>query len=279
MVQPLLHHQWHQGKTKSPAFLLIHPLGADLRFWDDCIACWGPEVSTLACDLRSAGRSPASPVPVTIEQHVEDLEALRQALGIGSVILVGCAIGAMTAASYAAAHPQFTQALVLVSPTPKTTPFAAKMLADRAEIVRLSGMAGILPGAIDKAFEKQARGQTYQNHYQRFASQNADAYVQSILGILNADVTADLQAVRCPTLVMGAGHDLLLPPALSIQVHEWVKNSELEMMPDAAHFAPLQQPEEFASRVSSFLTRHNILHSTQAQPKSGSWPLDCASNT
>ena len=264
MMQPLLHHKWHQGKAGSPALVLIHPLGADLTFWIDCIACWAPEVSTLACDLRSAGRSPASPVPVTIAQHVEDLEALRRALGVGSVILVGCAIGAMTAASYAAAYPQFTQALVLVSPSPKTTPFAAKMLADRAGVVRVSGMAGILPEAIDKAFEKQARGHTYQNYYQRFAAQNVDAYVQSILGILNADVTADLQAVRCPTLVIGAGHDLLLPPALSAQVHELVKNSELEMMPDAAHFAPLQQPEEFAGRVSSFLTRHNILDSTQA---------------
>lgn len=264
MVQPLLHHKWHQGKADNPALFLIHPLGADLTFWNDCIACWSPEVSTLACDLRSAGLSPASSVPVTVAQHVKDLEALRQALGIGSVILVGCAIGGMSAASYAAAHPQFTQALVLVSPTPKTTPFAAKMLADRAEVVRLSGMTGILPDAIDKAFEKQARGQTYQNYYQRFAAQNVDAYVQSIRGILNADVTADLQAVRCPTLVIGAGHDLLLPPALSVQVHELVKNSEFEMMPDAAHFAPLQQPEEFAGRVSSFLKRHNILQSTQA---------------
>jgi len=242
--------------------MLIHPLGADLTFWNDCIGCWGSEVSTLACDLRSAGLSPTSPVPVTIAQHVEDLEALRTALGIQSVVPVGCAIGAMTAAGYAAAYPLVTQALVLVSPTPKTTPFAAKMLADRAELVSKSGINSILPGAIDKAFEKQAKGETYQLYYQRFAAQNSDAYVQSILGILDADVTTDLQSICCPTLVIGAGHDVLLPPALSLQVHELVSNSEYELMAEAAHFAPLQRPNQFAEKVCLFLARHKIqLHS------------------
>ena len=258
-VPTLLHYQWHQGKAGSPAIFLIHPLGGDLTFWNDCIACWGPDVSTLACDLRSAGRSPASLAPVTIAQHVADLEALRLALGIGSIVLVGCAIGAMTATHYAATHTDVTQALVLVSPTPKTTPVAAKMLADRAELVSQSGMASILPDAIDKAFEQQVKGATYQRYYERFAAQNADAYVQSIRGILNADVTADLQSIQCPTLVIGAGHDLLLPPALSLQVHELVKKSEFQIMTEAAHFAPLQHPERFAERVGSFLARNGIL--------------------
>jgi 3-oxoadipate enol-lactonase len=255
----LLHSQWHQGKAGSPTILLIHPLGADLTFWNDCIACWGPDVSTLACDLRSAGRSPGSPVPVTIEQHVADLEVLCLELGIGSIVLVGCAIGAMIATRYAATHSDVTQALVLVSPTPKTTPMAAKMLADRAELVSLSGLPSILPDAIDKAFEQQVKGTIYQHYFQRFVAQNADAYVQSIRGILNADVTADLQSIQCPTLVLGAGHDLLLPPALSLQVHEMVKNSEFDIMTEAAHFAPLQHPERFAERVSSFLARNGIL--------------------
>ena len=259
----LLNYRWHQGKAGSPTIFLIHPLGGDLTFWNDCIACWGPDVSTLACDLRSAGLSPVSPVPVTIEQHVADLEVLRHALGIGSIVLVGCAIGAMTATHYAATHSDVTQALVLVSPTPKTTPMAAKMLTDRAELVSLSGMASILPDAIDNAFEHQAKGVTYQNYYQRFAAQNPGAYAQSIRGILYADVTADLQSIHCPTLVIGAGHDRLLPPALSLQVHELVKNSEFEIMAEAAHFAPLQHPEKFAERVGLFLERYGILQGSR----------------
>jgi 3-oxoadipate enol-lactonase len=259
MLEALLNYKWHQGNDGSPTLLLIHPLGADLSFWDDCIINWGPEVSTLACDLRSAGLSPASPVPVTIEQHVSDLEKVRQELGIGYVVPVGCAIGAMTAASYAAVHAHATQALVLVSPTPKTTESAAKMLNQRAALVSESGMASILPEAVDRAFEKQARGSCYKNYYNRFAAQNPHSYAQSIRGILNADVTAQLQALTCQTLVVGAGHDLLLPPALSLEVHELVRQSEFEILNDAAHFAPLQQPELFASIVKEFLVRIGLL--------------------
>lgn len=248
----------HQEGPKGATMLLIHPLGADLRFWDECAALWRPHLSTLACDLRDAGLSPRSEQPVSIAQHVEDVEALRRELGIGRLVAVGCAIGAMTAAAYAATYPETTAALVLASPTARTSEQAARMLAERAELVRRSGIDAILPGAVDKAFERQPRDERYRTYYERFASQDADRYASSILAVLDADVSRELQAVRCPTLVVAAAHDLLLPPQQAQLVHGLVSGAQFALMDDAAHFAPYQQSASFSALVLSFLAQAGI---------------------
>jgi 3-oxoadipate enol-lactonase len=248
----------HRRGPAGPALLLIHPLGADLHFWDECAALWQPSWASVACDLRDAGRSPRGEQPVSIPQHVEDLDRLRRELGIARVIPIGCAIGAMVAAAYAAAHPEATAALVLASPTARTSEPAARMLAERAALVRRAGMAAVLPGAVDKAFEQQPRGERYGRYLARFAAQDPQAYAASILAILDADVTRDLQAVRCPTLVVAAAHDLLLPPEQARLVHGLLPDAQFAMMEDAAHFACFQRPEGFSERVVSFLAGAGI---------------------
>ena len=171
----LLHHVMRAGPD-APVLLLIHPLGANLHFWEECIPIWHGRIASLACDLRSSGRSPRAREPVTVARHVADLEALRQALGLDAVVPVGCAIGAMVAAAYAARHPERVSALVLSNPAPRTSEQAAAMLRQRAERVRRGGMSAIVPGAVDRAFVEQPRDERFQRYLARFAAQDAEAY-------------------------------------------------------------------------------------------------------
>lgn len=252
-MEATLNHVLHRGKRSDPALLLIHPLGADLSFWDECIAHWQPALTCIACDLRSAGASPRAKEPVTTAQHASDLETLRLSLGFDSVVPVGCAIGSMVAASYAARYPHRVPALVLSNPALKTTETARAMLSDRALAVRSGGMDAILPGAVERAFLAQPRDERYQRYYTRFAEQDPEAYALSALAVLDADASADLAALRCPALVIAGAHDVLLPPEQSRAVHALIRHGHFQLLPDAAHFSPLQQPRLFAELVLDFL--------------------------
>jgi 3-oxoadipate enol-lactonase len=249
----LLNHVFRETAVREPALLLIHPLGGDLRFWDDCMTLW-PQLSSIACDLRSAGRSPRASGPVPIGQHVADLEALREALGVETVIPVGCAIGAMTAAAYAAAYPERVRALALSNPAPRMAPAARAMLSKRAADLQRDGMAAILPDAVDKAFAEQPQDERYIRYYENFSRQDAHAYAYSILGIVDANISEDLAAVRCPTLVVTGAHDILLPPSQGREVHGLIARSQYTEIGDASHFAPFQKPEKFARLVLDFLS-------------------------
>jgi 3-oxoadipate enol-lactonase len=250
----LLNHVVH-GERRDRSLLLIHPLGADRRFWDECISIWKPLVTCIVCDLRAAGLSPQAAAPVTIAEHVDDLEALRQELDVSTIIPTGCAIGAMVAASYAAKHGQYVEALVLSNPALRTTSKARENLIERATLVRRSGMAALLPGVVDRAFMQQPKEERYRRFLQRFAGQNAEAYALSALGILDADISGDLATIRCPTLVIAGGNDVLLPPDQARLVHAGIPRAEFALFEDAAHFVPYQQPERFAALVLDFLDR------------------------
>ena len=235
------------------ALLLLHPLGADLRFWDAFVAAWDRPEPVVACDLRGVGGSPGPGRPVGFAEHVADLEDLRLRLGFDRLVPVGCAIGAMVAACYAAAHPDRAAALVLANPGVRTVPAARAVIADRVALVRDGGMRAILPGAVDRAFAAQPRDARHARYLAMFGAQSAEAYALAALAVLDADVSSELARVECPTLVVAGAHDALFPSDQAREVQALVRGSRLEIDPDAAHFVPYQNPAGFRDRVTAFL--------------------------
>jgi pimeloyl-ACP methyl ester carboxylesterase len=111
-----LHYAWwtqpaHSGRT----VLLVHGLTAHSRAW----AAIGPALAArgytaLAPDLRGRGRSDKPPHGYGVARHAADLLALCDGLGLGTVHLVGHALGAVIALYLAAVHPERVDRLVLV---------------------------------------------------------------------------------------------------------------------------------------------------------------------
>jgi 3-oxoadipate enol-lactonase len=251
-----LHHRLAGSLSASgPVLLLIHPLGAASDFWDACLPLLKAQLPCLVVDLRSAGASPRAAQPPGLDQHVEDLETLRAELRVAHVIPVGCAMGSMVAAAYAARHPERVPALVMCNPAPRTGDASRIMLQARANAVRIGGMAAILPDAVDRPFAAQPRDERHARYLTVFAAQDAASYADAALGFATADATADLRRIRCPALLIAGRNDLLLPPALAEEVLHLLPTdtARLEVDEEAAHFVPYQQPSRFAARVLGFL--------------------------
>src|SRR5688572_18535500 len=133
-----------EGERGGLPVLLVHPLGADQSFWDECRWHLGEEVMTVSCDLRGSGQSPDLTGPLRLDRTAEDLEALRRHLGLDRMVAIGCAVAAMAAARYAAHHPDRCAALVMANPGFRITEAGQASLAERARLVRAGGMQAIL---------------------------------------------------------------------------------------------------------------------------------------
>lgn len=251
-MEQLLHHRT-SGRPEAPVLLLIHPLGSDLRFWDECVALWDERYYCIACDLRSAGLSPSPDAPVGLEQHVADLERLSASLGVSSLVPIGCAIGGMVAASYAARHPERTRALIVTNPGLRNSEAAKSMLRERVGIVRMSGMAVLLPGAADRAFHQLPHDLRYERYVERYGTQDPERYALSVLGFLDADVSNIVPRVLCSTLIVAGEHDVLMPAGDGPAMKALMARAEFTLMQGAAHFLPYQAPERFATMVTRFL--------------------------
>ena len=253
----LLSYDTH-GQPRDVALLLVHPMGTDRRFWEECVDAWKQRFFCVTPDLRSAGQSPRPDVPVTIPGHAADLEQLRKHVGIDAVVPIGCALGGMVAACYAARYASATRALVMANPGVRGTDAANDMLRERVRIARASGVAALLPAAVDRAFHKQPHDERYRRHVERFAAQDSESFARSVEGFIGADITAELPQIRCPTLVVSGEDDVLMPADGGERIKMAVPHAEIASMKAAAHFMPFQAPDRFAPMVAEFLERSKV---------------------
>lgn len=243
------------GNRAGRTLLLVHAMGADLSFWAACRSIWEPHLDCVAIDQRGAGRSPASSAPLSPADHATDLVAFCRHENLGPVVAIGCAVGAMAAAMFAARQPDLVDMLVLSNPGYRIEDPARSLLGKRAATARAGGMAAIIPAATAAAFEGCPDDERQRAYVARFAAQDPRAYALQIEGMLEADISAALGSITCPTLIVAGGRDRMLPASHAEAIHAAMPASQLVRFEDGAHFIPYQQPERFAREVLAFIAQ------------------------
>ena len=239
----------------TPALLLIHPLGSSHVFWEECAAIWSKRFHVVAIDLRGAGASPVPDHNWKVEEHVRDIISVREDAGLRDVVVIGCAIGSMIAAPYAAADAAVVRGLVLSNTTMELGEASRARHDGRLALIREKGMAALLPTVIDMAFDGLPKDDRYARYVERFRHNNPQGYGALALGMVGTNNTEILKNLDVPTLVTVGAHDILLPPDMSHRVHALVKGSEFALVERGAHFLPYQAPKEFAALVDAFVAR------------------------
>ena len=91
--------------------------GQGAGVWKDTIANLGAECTCIAYARAGLGKSGTDGAPKTIEQHLQDLNAVMDPLAPDrKVVLVGHSYGGLLATEFARQHPQRLLGLVLVDP-------------------------------------------------------------------------------------------------------------------------------------------------------------------
>ena len=67
------------------------------------------------------------------------------------------------------------------------------------------------------------------------------------------DSRPGLKAIRCPTLVIAARHDALMPVELLEELAAGIPGARLAIVEDSGHMASLEQPEEVAALLRAWL--------------------------
>ena len=177
------------------------------------------------------------------------------ALGLTKPHLIGHSMGGMIAAEMAAIAPNDVGKLVLVA--------AAGLWIEEHPI---PDIFALLPGQlVELLFQDPAKGQTlltggadfsdmevFKEFY--LAQQRRLAIAGKILfPIPNRRVSKRLYRVTAPTLVLWGEGDRLIVPAYAKRWAGLIAGATVDLIPNAAHMLPYEQPQAFASAVSRFL--------------------------
>ena len=71
--------------------------------------------------------------------------------------------------------------------------------------------------------------------------------------LLRFDQSASLSAVTCPTLVVGARDDLIVPPHLQESLVQFLPGARLRLLERGGHFFPVTRSAEFLAVLREWL--------------------------
>lgn len=246
----------------APTLIVLGSVGAALESFAPLVDHLGERRRFIGFDYRGSGAS-AKPArgDVSIERHVEDLEAVLRASGTERATLIGWGVGAQVALTACSVAPERYAGLVMVSPLAGSPRALAPLLK----------VARKLPGAVERTLRKASfakgagalRGlgllrpsvpsDQFAELYAPMAALDVDWMWAMRDAAYHHDVARLLGQVETPTLIIAGDRDMLAPYGYAQQMVRRLPRAEILVARGGTHFALLEYPELIALRVEQFL--------------------------
>lgn len=213
----------------------------------------------------------------TVRLYVEEIDALRAALGLESVHILGHSWGGMLAMEYALTQPRGLRSLVLSNTgasMPQWMAEDALLLAQLPEKVRQTLQRHEAAGTTDSQEYKFAGAEFYRRHaslrvqprpecLKRMQGKPGEHIYQYMWGpgewiisgtLSDWDITGRLNEIHAPALILVGRHDHATPE-LARTLHAGINDSQLHIFENSGHHAHLEETDEYLGVVSEFLQR------------------------
>ncbi|HTW77501.1 MAG TPA: alpha/beta hydrolase [Thermoplasmata archaeon] len=266
------------SRGTGPATLLVHPGGPGLtyHYLRGLLRLANAHLRVVLFNPRGVGHSwrPRSPREYTISAMAEDVEAIRKALHISELHLLGYSAGGFVALEYAHRFPSRLTSLLLCA------------TGGSAEEVRQAyrTVLGVAPPKLRGLIRELTRAKAFDSpEYQRIVEQVFRPFQTRFFSGTSADWKATklspevyrammtrsgdefavdgtiarwdgrryYSRIEVPTLVVVGRYDFFLNA--SIEMAERIEPAHLRVLQHSSHRMILEQPKEFLGTVREFL--------------------------
>ncbi|HEY2890494.1 MAG TPA: alpha/beta hydrolase [Dongiaceae bacterium] len=244
---------------EGPALFLIHGIGASRASFAGLVPHLKGRFRCISYDLRGHGVSPTPRPPYTLEDLVEDLEALRAELGIDKAHFAGHSLGGMIGPAYARKYPQHVLSLGLYSTAAFRTADDSAKVKGVVAAMRGKGIPQILETLKDRWFTPefaQRRPEVIERRMQQVIDTDPEVFLSVFDIYAETEMAPWLNEVKHPSLVLTGENDGGCNPRLNKQIAAALPDSELVILPVLRHAILLEAADQVASPIFDFLNRH-----------------------
>jgi pimeloyl-ACP methyl ester carboxylesterase len=214
-------------------------------------------------DKRGTGLSDPVPEAPPLEQRIDDVRAVMDAVGSERAALFGISEGGPMSILFAATHPERVSALVLHGAMARTTEAPDYPWATPAEALRESAAEFIAPNwgrdptgileLFSPSFAGNPEAVEQTARFERMAA--SPAMTQQIFEMfLDVDVRAVLPAIQVPTLVIHRRGDRVVNWRAGKHLAEQIPDARYVELPGRDHIPWAGDIEDVVGEVEEFLT-------------------------
>ncbi|MDO4990454.1 MAG: alpha/beta fold hydrolase [Eubacteriales bacterium] len=260
---------------EKPVCLVLHGgPGADHTHFMPDLSPLSEVCQLIYIDDRNTGRSERTDVHTSsIRQNVEDIEALREYLGLDKVFILGQSYGGMKAQYYVSHYPEHLYGAMILSTGSNAAAIANSRVAEHVreygteEQYRTWTSGDVFTGKM--SFDEYLEIMLPLYHGKGKIKLD-EAITASKRGLKNDDVVQyqfgnelacfdlrpDLKNVKVPCVIVCGEKDFICDVDANREIAETIPGAEFHVIPEASHEVIADYPEIVFPILKDFIDRH-----------------------
>ena len=250
---------YYEIHGEGDPLLIVMGLAGDLLAWAPQIPAWAERFRVIAVENRDVGRSSYADGPYEIADMAADTLAVADAVGLDAFHLLGLSMGGAIAQTMALEAPERVRTLTLCVTWGGSGPYGqARSRVVGEQVSRMSPeqlVDFLMLQTMSEEFYADADGVAWLRRMilSNPNPQTSDGFLRQFEACGRFDVRDRLEEIEIPTHVIGAAHDVMVPPWKSAELAELIPGAKLTMLENAPHLVNIETAERFNRAVLEWL--------------------------
>ena len=252
---------YYEVRGSGPPLCIVNNMYVVAPLWRNFTRSLVERHTIVAYDLRNQGASTMVEGELTLDDHVEDLRSLLDALEIERTYLVGTSISTLICRDFALAHPDRVEGLILCGPVFNALGSKRRKYLTRSWLRTLEGggpralFDHIYPLVFGEHTIETGGSATYLALRERFLALNSHEQLVSNLSasLSTSDDPGKLARIPCPTFLMAGESDFLVGPGALEATARLLPDASAEIIPFAGHVPYFEATDRFEQLVQDFV--------------------------
>jgi len=256
---------WGDG----PVMVLLHGIPTHSGLWDHMAEYLSKNYSVYAFDLLGYGESQRlESSEINIKSQARYFIEVFEELSLKNIVIVGHDIGGGIAQIMAVLNPQAFKAMVLIdSVCYDSWPIRLLRAENKLEMVFNNLPHDVLyelfTNYIRDGLHNKENAEKIAKKYWKYVGEqrNVKYFLEAVESLDNKytlEISKMLDTIRMPVLILWGKYDAYIRMSFGYRLSEDIRNSVIEVIDDAGHFLPEDQPKKAADLIDNFLKSYGL---------------------
>lgn len=245
---------FEQGDKSGIPVIFLHGICDSWHSFEPVLSHLPSSIHAFSLTQRGHGDSERPQEGYTPKHFAADVAAFIQQKNLGSAILVGHSMGGVNVQQFALDYPRLARGIVIVDSDPnfKSNPGMEEFY---KEVMKLEGS---LSWEFMNGFQKACITRPIDSSFFKLLVDEGTktpvrVFQAAINGLLNTDLTAQLQNIQCPTLIIWGDKDAFVFREGQNVLKNNIPKARFIEYKEMGHSPQWEQPAKFATDLMQFI--------------------------